>query len=300
MAKRSRKISRKKTARKKSGKKKTTRKKNNSKKSTRKKSLKKKPIKKKKISSKTTAYQEKIKKHIEEECCHQGSKGEFLGEFVYGAIDGTITTFAVVAGVAGASLSSGIVIILGFANLFADGFSMACSNYLSQKANRAYISKQRSREEYEVDTIPEAEREEVKQIYYKKGFRGKDLDKVVSVITSNKKVWIDTMMTEELGLLADHKKPLSTSLVTFFGFLAIGFIPLLSYVLSYVVPFFAEHTFKLAVCLTLVALAIIGAIKSYVAKKSLLKSALETVLVGGVAATIAYYIGHFLRWVVTL
>ncbi len=74
----------------------------------------------------------------------------YLGEFVYGAIDGAVTTFAVVAGAAGASLSPEIVLILGFANLFADGFSMATSNYLSTKAKLEVIAKKKGHDHPEV------------------------------------------------------------------------------------------------------------------------------------------------------
>jgi vacuolar iron transporter family protein len=224
--------------------------------------------------------------------------GQYLGEFVYGAIDGTITTFAVVAGAAGASLSAGIVLILGFANLLADGFSMAAGNFLSERTQKDYVEKERKREEWEVDNVPEGEIQEIREIFRKKGFKGKDLENAVKIITSDKKVWVDTMMTDELGLLESPKSPWKTAASTYFGFLIIGIIPLLSYVLSYFVPFFQQNTFRIAVVLTLVALITIGVIKRYVTKKDLWKSITETVFVGGAAAVIAYYIGYFLRWLV--
>ena len=224
--------------------------------------------------------------------------GQYLGEFVYGAIDGTVTTFAVVAGAAGASLSSGVVIILGFANLLADGFSMACGNFLSERTQRDYIKKERLREEWEIENVREGEVEEIREIFRKKGFRGKDLGRAVQIITSDKKVWVDTMMSDELGLIESQKSPWKTAASTYFGFLIIGIIPILSYVLSYFLPFFQKDTFKIAIVMTLVALIIIGVIKRYITKKDLWKSASETVFVGGAAAIIAYYIGFFLRWLV--
>ena len=224
--------------------------------------------------------------------------GQYLGEFVYGAIDGTVTTFAVVAGAAGASLSSGVVIILGFANLLADGFSMACGNFLSERTQRDYIKKERQREEWEIENVREGEVEEIREIFRKKGFKGKDLERAVQVIISDKKVWVDTMMSDELGLLESQKSPLKTAASTYFGFLIIGIIPLLAYLLSYFFPFFRNDTFKIAAIMTLVALIIIGVIKRYITKKDLWKSAAETVFVGGAAAIIAYFIGFFLRWLV--
>ena len=238
---------------------------------------------------------ELIKKHIKEEG-HIATKSQYLGEFVYGAIDGTITTFAVVAGAAGAVLSPVIVIILGFANLIADGFSMAAGNFLSERTNRDLIAKEREREEWEIETVPEGEKQEIREIFRKKGFKGKDLDRAVKIITSNKKVWVDTMMADELGLVESSKSPWVTAGSTYFGFVIIGVIPLLAYVISYFVPLFKQNTFTIAIIMTVIALFIIGTIKSYVTKKDLWKSALGTVFIGGVAAFIAYYVGFFLRW----
>src|SRR3989338_975354 len=186
--------------------------------------------------------------------------GQYLGEFVYGAIDGTITTFAVVSGAAGASLSPGIVVILGFANLLADGFSMACGNFLSERTQKEYVEKERRREEWEIENVPHGEVEEIREIFRKKGFKGKDLERAVDIITSDKKVWVDTMMADELGLIESPKSPWKTAASTYFGFIVIGIIPLLAYVFAYFHPFFRQNTFMLAVIMTGIALASIGII----------------------------------------
>ncbi|MBS3100730.1 VIT1/CCC1 transporter family protein [Candidatus Woesearchaeota archaeon] len=227
------------------------------------------------------------------------AKEQYLAEFVYGAIDGTVTTFAVVAGATGASLSSVVVIILGFANLIADGFSMAVGNFLSEKTQRDLIARERKREEWEIKAVPAGEREEIREIFRRKGFSGKDLDRAVRIVTSNKKVWVDTMMAEELGLLVSPKKPWKTAMATYIGFILIGLIPLLAYVFSYFAPFFQRNTFAIAVVMTLVALFAVGAIKSYVTRVKPLKSVFQTVFVGGAAAAISYYIGFFLRLLIT-
>jgi len=255
---------------------------------------------KKDISLSSKAHsREAIKKQIQHEE-HAEDTGQYLGEFVYGAIDGTVTTFATVAGATGAALSPGIVIILGFANLIADGFSMACGNFLSERSHRDYIAKERKREEWEIEHVPGGEKEEIRQIFIKKGFKGKELEGAVKTIISNKKIWVDTMMTEELGLLESNKSPWKTAGMTYFGFLIIGIIPLLSYLLSYFFPMFQRNTFTIAVFMTVIALFIIGAIKRYVTKKNIWASSLETIFIGGAAAMIAYLIGFLLRWVVTL
>ena len=126
-----------------------------------------------------------------------------IENFVYGAIDGAVTTFAVVAAVVGALLSPSIIVILGFANLFADGFSMAIGNYLAVKTHNEYVARERKKEEWEIDNLIEEEKQEIRDIYINKGFKEELLEEVVRIITGRRKVWIDTMMREELGLIED-------------------------------------------------------------------------------------------------
>ena len=139
-------------------------------------------------------------------------------DFIYGSIDGAVTTFAVIAGVVGASLSPTIILILGFANLFADGFSMAAANFQSAKARNQFIEMKRKQEEWEIDNKTEQEKDEIREIYKKKGFKDEFLEEIVRIITSRRKVWVDTMMKEELGLIDNEKNPLDSSVSTFIGF----------------------------------------------------------------------------------
>jgi vacuolar iron transporter family protein len=157
-----------------------------------------------------------------------------IQDFVYGATDGAVTTFAVVAGVVGAALSPSIILILGFANLFADGFSMAIGNYLGSKSQREFIEKERKKEEWEIDNLVEQEKQEIKDIYVKKGFKAELLDEIVNVITSRRKVWIDTMMREELGLIEEEKRPLDAAITTFTAFNLAGLVPLIPFVYRYI------------------------------------------------------------------
>ena len=115
---------------------------------------------------------------------------EYIGEFIYGGIDGSVTTFAVVAGAAGANLDSAVVIILGFANLFADGFAMSVGSYLSTKSEKQNYEKHKAIEYWEVDHLPEKEREEIREIYQAKGFEGELLEQVVDKITEDKDRWV--------------------------------------------------------------------------------------------------------------
>lgn len=134
---------------------------------------------------------------------------------------------AVVAGVAGAGLSASVVIILGVANLIADGFSMAVSNYAATRAELQKRALARAEEEQEIRDIPEGEREEIRQIFSLKGFSGDQLDRVVEVITANPRVWVDTMMVEERGYSVTREEPLRAASSTLVAFVVIGFIPLL-------------------------------------------------------------------------
>jgi vacuolar iron transporter family protein len=239
-----------------------------------------------------------IKAHTKEAISaeeHHKSGGNYVGDFVYGAIDGSVTTFAVVSGVAGAALSANIVIILGLANLLADGFSMAVGNYLSSKSDKEYIEKERKREYWEIEHYPKGEVEEIRQIYKDKGFKGKDLEKAVKIITSNKEVWVDVMMKSELGLIEDRASSVKKGAVTFISFLLIGSIPLIPYILSYFNEAIKAIVYPLSIIMTFIAFFFIGSAKVYVTKKNWLKSGLETLLIGGAAAIIAYGIGYFLR-----
>jgi len=187
------------------------------------------------------------KKSIEGAHEEHTDTGSYVGDFVYGAIDGSVTTFAVVSGVAGAALSFNIVIILGLANLFADGFSMAVGNYLSSKSDKEFIQRERKREEWEVENYPKGEIEEIRVIMRRKGFKGRDLERAVKTIISNKKVWVDTMMADELHLLEDKSSPVKKGAVTFVSFLVVGAIPLIPYFLSFISETIKDNVYTLSV-----------------------------------------------------
>ncbi len=221
---------------------------------------------------------------------------DYLGEFVYGGIDGSVTTFAVVAGAAGAELGSAIILILGFANLLADGLSMSIGAYLSAKAQRESFEKHESIEYWEVENLPDVEREEIRDIYRQKGFEGELLEQVVQVITADKDRWVDTMMKEELNMVQEERSPFAIGFVTFISFLTIGLVPLVVYVWDY--AFTSDmNLFLLSSVLTGVTFVFIGFLKSYVTQTSYIKSIGETLLLGAAAAAVSYWVGFFLdKW----
>jgi VIT1/CCC1 family predicted Fe2+/Mn2+ transporter len=216
----------------------------------------------------------------------------YLGDAVLGAVDGCVTTFAVVAGVAGASLPRSVAIVLGLANLFADGFSMAVSNYQRARSDQETLEKVRQMEEFHIRNFPEGEQEEIRQIYEKKGFKGEMLEEIVTIITLDRQRWIDTMLTEEHGLRLEGPAPVRAALVTFAAFCLVGFVPLLPFLLP--LPLSPVHVFFTSALGTGLAFFLVGWIKGLVLARPALCSALQTVLLGGAAATLAYLVGAWL------
>ena len=217
-------------------------------------------------------------------------------DFIYGSIDGAVTTFAIIAGVVGASLSPGIILILGFANLFADGFSMAAANYQASKARNQFIEMKRKQEEWEIDNLAEQEKEEIREIYKKKGFKDELLEEVVRIITSRRKVWVDTMMKEELGLIEDKKNPLESSVSTFIGFNLIGLIPLIPFMIFIFMKIDANsEAFVYSTISVMASFFLVGMIKGKIVKKPKIRSGFYTLVIGGIASLVAYYVGYGLK-----
>lgn len=163
---------------------------------------------------------------------------KYLPEFVYGSIDGTVTTFAIIAGIAGAGLDTSIVIILGFSNVLADGFSMASSNYLSEQSHQ---------------------------------------DQVTST---------------------EHQFPIKTALATFISFVTIGSIPVASYIIATMIPTFHDRAFLFASIWTGITFIGIGATRGIITNKHPLRTSLETLFIGTIAALVAYGVGAFLERII--
>lgn len=222
----------------------------------------------------------------------QAARPQHVSDAVLGGIDGCITTFAVVCGAVGAQFPASVALVLGFANLVADGFSMAVSNYESIKTQREFIEGVRRTEEEHIERIPEGEREEIRQIFRQKGFDGDDLARIVDTISQDKRLWVDTMLTEEHGLQKAGARPWRSALATFLAFLVAGAIPLLPLFLG---GWTIRQQFALSVCLAAVVFFLIGTLKSMVFARPLLRAGLGTLLTGGMAAGLAYLTGYLLR-----
>jgi VIT1/CCC1 family predicted Fe2+/Mn2+ transporter len=211
---------------------------------------------------------------------------------VYGGIDGAVTTFAVVSGVVGAQLSPRVILILGAANLVADGLSMAAGNYLATRAEHEEFRFAEAVERRHIETVPEGEREEVRAIFRRRGFEGELLERVTEAITADRDRWIQMMLRDEYGLPAAVRSPWRAAGSTFSAFLLCGLVPMAPFALG-----LAEAAWIAAVAAGLV-FATIGAMKSQWSVSSWWRSALETLAVGSAAAAVAYGVGAGLRTVI--
>ncbi len=214
-------------------------------------------------------------------------RSSYLRDWIYGGIDGTVTTFAIVAGVAGAHLSISVLLILGLANLLADGFAMAASNYSGTKAERDEYERVLGIERRHIALVPDGEREEIRQIFQAKGFSGDDLERVVAVITADRALWAKTMATEEYGLSATLRSPVLAALSTFVAFVFCGCVPLATYLLPG----------GLTTCIGATAATFfgVGTVKSFWSSSRWLRSGLEVLLIGMCAASLAFAVGYGLR-----
>ncbi len=228
----------------------------------------------------------------------EGPRHSYLKDFIYGAIDGAVTTFAVVSGVAGAGLSSGVIIVLGVANLVGDGFSMAASNFLGTRAEEQQRHRLRRIEEEHIDRFPDGEREEIRQIMQSQGFDNDDLRRAVEIITSNRQQWIETMLKEEHGVSLTGPIAWKAAGATFAAFLVVGVVPLMPFLGRILLGWELPAPYAWSTVMTGTAFFAVGAAKSRFVDQPWYWSGAETFVVGGGAAALAYACGVLLKSVV--
>lgn len=224
---------------------------------------------------------------------HGSLDNGLLKAMVYGANDGIITTFAVVAGVAGAGLSPGIVLILGISNMIADGLSMGIGDYLGERSERRHLKHQLKIEKWEVEKIPEEERRELHAFFTDRGVKDNDAEDLTKTITKYPKLWTELGFIEEMGVKPDFSGPMwKTGVVTFIAFVIAGTLPMLPYFLEFLgAPIQHSQQFGLSILATIIALFIVGASRTFITKGTWWKNGLEVLLIGAVAATVAYLLG---------
>ncbi len=215
------------------------------------------------------------------------SESSGIRDFVFGFGDGINTSLGIAAGVGGADVSSNFIILAALVGMFTGAKAMAVQNYLAVKAHRELLKSEIAREEWEIENKPDLERQEIEDIYKAKGFSGKELEMVVNKITSDKKVWLDTMLTEELKLNVEVLgNPLKSAFRMFGAFLVGGILPIIPF-------FFLEGYVPLAIAIgiSLSTSFLVGAVKSKLANTSILKGGLEMAGLGTGIALVGFGIG---------
>jgi len=222
----------------------------------------------------------------------RGPKIHYLREWVYGGIDGVVTTFAIVAAVIGAELPAMIVLIMGLANLIGDGFSMAAGAYSSAKAEEDNYNRLHDIEAGHIKKYPEGEKEEIRQIFASKGIEGEDLECMVRSVSGDKKYWIELMLQEEYGLSAPLHAPINVAIHTFIAFVVCGAMPLAPFL------FAGERAPVLALVFSALTFFAIGSFKSLWSVKPWWREGAGTTVIGLTAAGLAFAIGYGLRHLV--
>lgn len=221
----------------------------------------------------------------------QNNNGKYIKSIVYGGLDGIVTTFAVVAGSVGGELALKVILILGFSNLLADGFSMAVGDYLSTKSQNEYEKMIRQNEQLEIATHHEQEVKRMKESFVDQGVEKEDADLIVKTLAKYEKPFIKQVRKEKYGTDSVEELPLKNALATFLSFSLFGVVPLLTYVFSLRLPILIQNSFLIASILTGITLFILGAVKSKINHSNWLKSGIEMLVVGGLAAVVAYVVG---------
>lgn len=217
--------------------------------------------------------------------------GKYIKSIVYGGLDGIITTFAVVAGSFGGELSFRVVLILGFSNLLADGFSMAVGDFLSTKSQNEYEKNARHKKQLDITQHQEYEAKQMKNSFIEQGVNEKDADLLVGTLAKYEKPFVNQIMKVEYGSNTTEVSPLKNAVATFLSFSIFGIVPLMIYVLAMYIPGLLQNAFLIASLLTGITLFILGAAKSKVTQSNWLKSGCEMLVVGGLAAFVAYIVG---------
>lgn len=225
---------------------------------------------------------------------HGGSASEYLKSIVFGGLDGIITTFAIVSASAGGGVGLEFILMMGFANLIADGISMGFGDFLSSKAELDFAKLEYKREEWEVDNNPKGEIDEMVEIFEGKGMTKEDATTVMNVFSKHKKMWLDLMMVEELGLMPPDPddSPAKAGCVTMLSFFAFGSIPLWFYVGFHAGGYTDKNVmFAVACASTGISIFLLGFFKAFFTHQNKLLSGLGMLMNGTFAAASAYLIG---------
>jgi len=233
------------------------------------------------ISTRTGVRRSARRTHNE----HHFDASDAVRDVIIGMSDGLTVPFALAAGISGAIAASHIVVTAGIAELAAGGISMGLGGYLAARSDVDHYESERRREYEETHDVPEEERREIESIFSSYGITGDVLQALTDKITSDRKRWVDFMMRFELGLEPPDPRRAPLSAARIGGSYVIGgLLPLLPYML---VPR-SQQALWGSIVMTFVALVLFGGLKGKFTGTSIVRSALETAAIGGVAAAVAF------------
>jgi vacuolar iron transporter family protein len=219
-------------------------------------------------------------------------QGRFIREVMFGINDGLVSTIGFVAGATGSLMDTRLVLLAGVASVVAGALSMGIGAYLASKSQREFFDSERARERREIEEVPEDERKEIRDIYTRMGFQPDEVEMIVRRITSNKDLWVHTMMREELGILEETVNPATIGLLMLVAFTIGGIPPLLPYLVIQE----PLRALNVAVGVSLLALFVIGVIKTALTKQPWFRSGVEVTMLGSLAAGIGFGIGKLISW----
>ena len=230
---------------------------------------------------------------IRKKILEQHNKGSRLRDFILGWQDGLVNVLGVILGVVAAAQTVNVVLIAAVAAAMAESISMAAVAYTSFKAEYDFYKSEENREKREIKEVPQTERSEIRQIYRKFGFKGALLEKIVKHITSDKKRWLEVMMSQELKLAQPHTTPISIAAVVGFSALIGSFIPVIPFLI-----FPMGTATWVALILSTCVLFGIGIYKAKTTVGNPIKSGIEMMIIGMAAAIAGYLVGTLLGSVI--
>ncbi len=225
---------------------------------------------------------------------HAGSSN--LRNIILGGQDGLVNVLGLILGIAAASQDLRIIFAGGLAATFAESISMAAVAYTSTRAEQSFYESELAREKREIKELPEVEKEEIREIYRKKGFSGKLLGDIVTKITSDEEIWLDEMMKFELNLQpVETKNALFSGAVVGLAAVVGSLVPLVPFFLKPVFNYPLTQSIWLSLGISAVALFLIGAYKAKATIGDWKKSGLEIAVIGIISALVGYVVGQFFK-----
>ncbi|HKF56487.1 MAG TPA: VIT1/CCC1 transporter family protein [Blastocatellia bacterium] len=206
-------------------------------------------------------------------------------DIVIGMSDGLTVPFALAAGLSGAIAATGIIVTAGLAEISAGAIAMGLGGYLAAKSDAEHYASEMRREHREVQEIPQEEQEEVARVFRAYGLGAEEISPIIKALTAHPQSWVDFMMRYELGLeKPDPRRALNSALTIALSYVAGGLIPLFPYILLHT----ARNALTLSVVVTVMALFVFGYVKARFTGVRPFKSGIQTVLIGGLAASAAF------------